>query len=153
MNSFLSLRVCWTNMQEVEIKLGFQTRKKSTNGLRDRNIRSFTEVEKLWVKVPFPRLFWVGSTLLLLFLTGGRKCRIEWVMGVHSSKQATVVLSEVLVCVKTILEYSLLLLCKEERSGGTVDWPPKLQTTNLVGLFRLPGLFQFITELKCHMTC
>ena len=67
----------------------------------------------------------------------GRKCRIEWVMGVHSSKQATVVLSEVLVCVKTILEYSLLLLCKEERSGGTVDWPPKLPTTNLVGLFML----------------
>ena len=23
---------------------------------------------------------------------------------------------------------------KEERSGGTVDWLPKLQTTNLVGL-------------------
>ena len=28
---------------------------------------------------------------------------------------------------------------KEERSGGTVDWPPKLQTNNLVGLFWLPA--------------
>ena len=24
---------------------------------------------------------------------------------------------------------------KEEWSGGTVDWPPKIQTTNLVGTF------------------
>ena len=28
---------------------------------------------------------------------------------------------------------------KEERSGGTVDWPPKLMITNLVGLFGLPA--------------
>ena len=30
-------------------------------------------------------------------------------------------------------------LGKEEGSKGTVDWPPKLQSTNLVGLVRLPA--------------
>ena len=37
------------------------------------------------------------------------------------------------------LHISIFLEIKEKQSGGTVDWPSKRQTTNLVGLFWLPA--------------
>ena len=40
---------------------------------------------------------------------------------------------------KSMNLFFIHLCCKQEQSGGTADWPPKLQTTNLVGQFGPPA--------------
>ena len=47
-----------------------------------------------------------------------------------------------------ILENILCIIDKEEWNGGTVDWPPNIQTTNLVGPFLAE--FRQLDTHKCN---